>query len=431
VTALLFGTLPAMGAARRRELATTLRAKAGGRITGARWRGSLVVAQVAIAVGLVAAAALLQQSLDTVRQKDAGFAIDHVLVGNVTLAGTAYSNAGQVVTAERRLTADLSRLAGARAVAFAYDHPLEANWSGSFAVMGSADGGDGASQSAELRIVSPDYLDTMRVALLDGRALTERDDLGAAGAVLVNEAFARQLGGPVLNRTVRSDTAQLNWPDAGVPVTFTIVGIVEDERFKGLELPSAPAVYMSTRQFPQRQLTMLIRTESEPEALGQAARDVVRRVDPRLPVDRLSSLSSILAEQLVTRRATTHVIDGFALGSLSLAALGLYGLLALLVSARRRETGIRLALGSSPRLEAWRVARECVLSAAAGVTAGIGLALLAGRLVQSLLVGVSPRDPITLAAVCVTMLAVAAAAATLPAWRAARVDPATVLRGES
>src|SRR5829696_9070175 len=113
-----------------------------------------------------------------------------------------------------------------------------------------------------------------------------------------------------------------------------------------------------------------------------------------------SLVSSILADQLVTRRATTHVIDGFAAGSLSLAALGLYGLLALLVSARTRETGIRLALGSSPQLEAWRVARECVTSAGGGVACGIGLALLSGRLVQSLLVGVSPRDPVTLMAVC-------------------------------
>jgi ABC-type antimicrobial peptide transport system permease subunit len=121
------------------------------------------------------------------------------------------------------------------------------------------------------------------------------------------------------------------------------------------------------------------------------------------------------------------LFDGFAAGALALAGLGLYGLLALLVSARLRETGIRLALGSSPGQEGRRVMRECVVSTGAGVVIGIGLALMSGRLAQSLLVGVSPRDAATLSVVSVTMLAVAAIAATIPAWRAAGVE---VLRAE-
>ena len=176
---------------------------------------------------------------------------------------------------------------------------------------------------------------------------------------------------------------------------------------------------------------MLIRTEVEPASLAPAVRETVRRFDPQVPVGELSSLSSILADQLVTRRATAHVMDGFAAGALALAGLGLYGLLALLVSGRMRETGIRLALGSSPAVEARRVLRECLTQALAGVVCGVGLAVLAGRLVQSLLVGITSRDPLTLAIVSATMLAVAAAAASLPAWRAARVDPATVLRGDA
>ena len=284
---------------------------------------------------------------------------------------------------------------------------------------------------AELRIVSPGYFDAMDVAVIDGRALNERDDLNAGGAVVVNAAFARRVGGPVLDRTIRSTAGGANWTDSRIRSEFRIVGVVEDERFKGLELPSEPAIYMSTRQFPQRQVTLLIRTSVEAESLAPAARETIKRIDPQVPVGSFSTLASILAEQLVTRRATTHVIDGFAAGALGLAGLGVYGLLALLVSGRTRETGIRLALGSSPRLEAGRVARECIGSTAAGVVCGIGLALLSGRLVQSLLVGVSPRDPVTLGAVSVAMLIVAIAAASLPAWRASRVDPATVLRGEN
>jgi putative ABC transport system permease protein len=391
----------------------------------------LVVSQVAIAVALVLPAALLQQSLDAVRGQDAGFIIDRVLVGNLTLAGSAYATPEQIRTAERRLESALTRIPGARAVAFSYDHPLEANWTDSFTMPGSFGPADDVRGSAQLRIVSPGYFDTMGVAVIDGRALSERDDLGSGGAVVVNEAFARQIvEGAVLNRALRSSAPRFNWNDPRVPSEFRIVGIVEDERFKGLERASEPAVYMSTRQFPQQQLALLIRADIDPAALAASARATVRAFDPQVPVANLTPLSSILAEQLVTRRATTQVIDAFAACALALAGLGLYGLLALVVSARMRETGIRLALGSSPAIEARRVVRECLSSTVAGLAVGTGLALLSGRLVQSLLVGVSPRDGATLGAVSVTMLAVAAAAASLPAWRAARVDPASVLRAE-
>jgi ABC-type antimicrobial peptide transport system permease subunit len=142
----------------------------------------------------------------------------------------------------------------------------------------------------------------------------------------------------------------------------------------------------------------------------------------------MRTLASILAEQLVARRATTRVLGGFAGGALALAALGLYGLLALLVAAGVRDTGIRLALGSSPAQEARRVLRRSVVSTGSGVAVGIALALAAGRLLRSLLVGVSSDDLSTLVAVAAVMTAVALASAALPAWRAARVDPSAVLR---
>jgi putative ABC transport system permease protein len=391
----------------------------------------LVIAQVMLAVALVSPAMLLQQSLDSVRGRHAGFAIDRVLVGNVTFVTASVSgDPRRVITAERTLTSDLARLHGVRAVTFAYDHPLEATWIDAFTISGSGERQDDARQSAQLRIVSPNYFDAMDVAVIAGRPFNDRDDLDAPGAVVVNASLAREMAsGAALNRIVRSATPRLNWTGAPLPSEFRIVGVVEDERFKGLEEPSAPAIYMSTRQFPQSQLALLVRTEGESSALAPDVRGAIRRVDPLVPVDRLIPLSSILDEQLAARRATTHAIDGFAAAALGLAGLGLYGLLALLVSSRTREIAIRLALGSSPAVEAARVSRECLVSTAAGTIAGVWLALGFGRLVQSLLAGVSPRDPFTLAAVCGTMLLVAAAAAALPAWRAARVDPSTALRG--
>jgi predicted permease len=392
---------------------------------------ALVVVQIALAMALVAVAALLQQSLNTVRGQDAGFTIDRVLVAALSFGGPAYADPARVVSGQRRLESQLAGIPGAASVALSYDHPLEANWTDSFTMSGSAAARDDVQGSAELRIVSPGYFDTLGVSLIEGRTLTERDDLGGDGAVVVNAAFARRvLDGPVLDRVLRSSSPRGNWNDTRVPVEFRVVGIVEDERFKGLEQPSAPAVYMSARQFPQRQFTMLIRTNVSPETVAADVRAAVTAFDSGVPVSNPAALASILSDQLVARRATTHVIDGFAAAGLSLASLGLYGLLALLVASRTRETGIRLALGSSPALEARRVVGACLVSTAAGIACGAALALVAGGLVRGLLVGVSARDTSTLVMVSVTMVLVAIAAAMVPAWRAARVDPSSVLRAD-
>ena len=391
----------------------------------------LVIGQVAVSMAVAASAALLQQSLDTVRGRDAGFAIDNVLVANLTLAGAAYNaSPDRVVAAERRLAEQLTHLPGAHGVAFAYDNPLEAHWIDAFSISGSAAASDDTSGTAQLRIVSPSYFDTMGVRVVAGRPFVEQDALGSAGVALVNQAFAdRVVDGPVLNRTLRSGSARASTGDARVPDAFRIVGVVANERFRGLELPSEPAVYLSTRQFPQLQPVMLIRSAVDPRSLAAPARSLVRAFDPDIVTGAMTTVSDVLAEQLVTRRSTTHVIDGFAAASLALAALGLYGLLSLLASARVRETGIRLALGSSPAIEARRIVRECLAWTGIGIAGGVALAVPAGRLVQTLLVEVSPHDGRTLALTAAVIAAAALAAAVLPAWRAARVDPAVALRG--
>jgi hypothetical protein len=348
----------------------------------------------------------------------------------VTLAGPAYdADTPRLVATERAMGEALAGLPGVRGAAFAYDLPLEAHWLDSYGLSGSADGRDDSSHSAQLRIVGPGYFDAMDVALVNGRGFTENDTYASAGVAVVNEAFAaRLLDGPALDRTLTTGSTSKARPDVTLPRAFRIVGIVEDERFRGLEQPSEPAVYLSTRQFPQQGLVMLVHTATDPVSLAGPARQALRTIAPDAPVGTMTTLASILAEQLVTRRATTHAIGGLATGALTLAALGVYGLLALLVASGLRETGIRLALGSSPRQEAGRVIRTCLTSAATGVGAGIVLALMGGRLLSSLLVDVSPGDAATLLSVAAVMLAVATLAAALPAWRASRVDPSTALR---
>lgn len=388
----------------------------------------LVVSQISVAVALIAAAGLLSRSLQSVRSEDPGFDIENVLVATIGLPAASTPDARRIAAVERELLSRVSAVPGVRAAAVAYDHPLQANWSESPVVSGDTTTEESRRQ-VELRIVSPSYFDALGVDVLEGRRLLDEDDFHRPGAVVINQAFARELGGHVIGRRLQSGTPQLMYGQAA-PAEFEIVGVVRNERFRGLEIPAQPAFYLSTRQFPQTGVDLLVRTSGDPVERAADIRAAVARLDRAITFSQPTTLGRILADQLATRRVTTGVIGSFAGAALLLAALGLYGLLTILVATRTREIGVRLALGAPPRVVARGVLRESLQNAAAGVAIGCALALLAGRLIQGLLVGVSPSDPFTLGTVAITLMAVSAFAALAPALRAARVDPIQALRAE-
>ena len=393
----------------------------------------LVVAQVSVTIALVVSAALLVQSLWSVRAEDPGFRVDGVVAANIGLPA-GLNTPAKIVAFEDRVRQSFDGRPGIRAVAFAYDHPLEANWTDSFRLDAVAGSDAEIRGQAQLRIVSPGYFDALGVDVLSGRAFTNDQGPDRPGAAVVNEAFAAEQGGAVIGRRLRSAAPQGTWGPS-VPAEFEILGIVENERFRGLELPSEPAVYLSTRQFAQTAFTLLISTTStraRPGPLG-AVRDVrssVRAIEPGATVDSPVLLTDVLADQLAARRVTADVIGSFAGSALALAALGVYGVLSMLVASRTREIGVRLALGASPFRIAGGVVRESLSNTAPGLVAGVGLAIAAGRLLEGFLVGVTSGDPVTLALVSATMLGAAVLAALIPAVRAARVDPVAALRGE-
>ena len=388
----------------------------------------LVISQVSVAVALIAAAGLLSRSLQSVRSEDPGFDIENVLVAEMGLPTPSLLDGRRVAAAEQEMLSAVAAVPGVRAVAAAYDHPLEANWSEAPAVSGESTA-DESRRQAELRIVSPGYFDALGVDVLEGRTLVDEDGLGRPGATVVNEAFAQELGGRVIGRRLRSGTPQFLYGQVA-PADFEIVGVVRNERFRGLEAPAQPAFYLSTRQFPQTSFALLVRTDGDPLARAADIRAAIGAADRAITFTQPTTLNRILGDQLAARRVTTSVIGSFAGAALLLAALGLYGLLAILVATRTREIGVRLALGAPPRLVARGVLRESLQNAAAGVAIGCALALLAGRLIQGLLVGVSPSDPFTLGIVGATLMAVSGVAAIAPAIRAARVDPIHALRAE-
>jgi predicted permease len=389
---------------------------------------ALVVSQIAVTVALVAAAGLLGQSLYSVQRRHAGFALDRVFVADVGLPAPPRTPAPDVARAEQSLLDAIRRRPNVEAVAAAYDHPLEANWSESPTLIGDTTRPDERRQS-QLRIVSPGYFEALDVAIVEGRSFSDRDSTGAPGVAIINEAFARDIGGRVLGRRLRTGTPQFQFADS-VPNEFEIVGVVDNERFRGLEHPAEPAFYLSTRQFPQTGFSVIVRTKGDPIAIAPDVRAAIRETDSAITFDRATSLDSILADQLTTRRVTTDVIGGFALVALAVAALGVYGLLAVAVASRTREIGVRLAIGASPASVARQVVIDGVRNSLLGVAMGCVLAVATGRFVQSLLVDVSAFDPITLTVVATTLIAVSVAAALLPAARAARVDPIVALRAE-
>jgi hypothetical protein len=233
----------------------------------------------------------------------------------------------------------------------------------------------------------------------------------------------------VLGRRLRSETPRYTY-GAVAPNEFEIVGIVNNERVRGLERTVQPAFYLSTRQFPQTSFSVLVRTTADPRSVAGEVRAAIRTTDAATTFDRPTSLQALLAVQLGPRRMTTEVIGGFAIAALALAALGMYGLLAVLVVSRTREIGIRLALGASPAVVAKQVVTDSLRHAVAGIVIGCVLAMASGRLIQSLLVNVSSRDPATLVVVAGVLLLIAGCAAGIPARRAARVDPVEALRAE-
>jgi len=389
---------------------------------------ALVVTQLAITVALVAAAGLLAQSLQVVLRQDPGFALDRVLVADIGLPASPSPSAATIALAERQILESVASRPNVRAAAAAYDHPLEANWSEGLTILGDATADD-QRREVELRIVSPGYFEALDVDVLDGRTLTERDVLDAPGVAVVNESLAREIGGRVLGRRLRSGPPRFLYGPAAA-AEFEIVGIVRNERFRGLEQPTQPAYYLSTRQFPQTSFSLLVRTQGDPLAAAADVRSAVRAADAATTFTHPTSLERILAGQLAQRRVTTDVIGGFAAAALSLAALGMYGLVAMLAGGRTREIGVRLAIGATPASVARHVVGESLGNAVAGIAIGCLIALAAGTLIQSLLVDVSAHDPATLGLVAAVLLVVAVVAALVPAIRAARIDPVAALRAE-
>jgi putative ABC transport system permease protein len=427
-TTLLAGLAPALELSRA-DLAAL--AGAGGRAdtapTRRRVRRGLVVAETALALVLVIGAGLLLRTFVALRAVELGYDTADRLTLQTTLPAGDYPDAASVVGFYEQALARIEELSGVRSAAAARRLPLTStigDWS--ITVEGRP---DLASQNpnGDWQVVTPGYVETMNVALVDGRFLTDSDREDAAPVALVNETMAaRYWPNGAVGRRFHLGTLDQPW--------ITIVGVTRDVRHNAVIEEPRAEMYIPHAQFPlqtgyaPRGMTIVVWTAGDPTAMTAAVLEQIQAIDPALPVADVRTMDGISGNALAQQRFSAALLGLFAALALALAAIGLYGVVSYAVARRTHELGIRIALGATRAGVIRLVLRESAAMVAAGVALGLLGATALTRLLAGQLYAIAPLDPATFAAVPVALTLVALLASYLPARRAARVSPMEALR---
>jgi putative ABC transport system permease protein len=432
VTAIIFGVLPALQMSREMPIAS-LREGGRGMRGGLARRGlrqALVVSEVALAVILVVGASLLVKSFWKMQEVNPGFVPDRMLVVQIQLPQSRYAGYADADRV-RRFYSDLRERLTARpevqSVAVAMQHPLAPGWTSSFAIVGRPAPPHGEEPESSIRPVMPGYFRAVGAKLLRGREIQESDISGAPGVVVINEAFAK-LHFPNQDPIGQQIHREVWW--SGMPATYQVVGLVADERFQGPRAPADPATYFSFDQFTFNDNWVLIRTKGDAKSFIPTLRQTVWAMDRDLPLENVRTMDEILGDTIADSRFNTALLSMFAGVALLLAAIGIYGVLAYTVAQRTSEIGIRMALGAQRSSVLRLVVGNGLGLTMIGVAIGVVGAIIATRTLDSLVFGVSTKDPTVFALVALALTVVAATAAAVPALRASRVDPIVALRSD-
>ena len=427
VIGVAFGLIPALRASRtdpHDHLQRGSRRTSGSHL---RTRSVLVVAEVALALVLLAASGLLLRSLQRLLSVPPGFSSAELLTMQVQTSGRRYASDSTTYRFFAEALEAVQHVPGVRAAALTSQLPL----SGDAEVFGvhfesSPSQRPDDDRSAYRYAVSPGYIETMRIPLKRGRALTEQDRAGAPLVVLISESLAKRRfpGLDPIGQRLRIG------PMDSQP--FTVVGVVGDVKQLSLTVTQPDAVYTTASQwrFAANAMSLVVRAHTDAASLAPAIRAAVWSVDKDQPVVRVATMDELLAHSAAELRFALAMFEAFALAALVLAAAGIYGVLAGSVAERTREIGVRSALGASRQTIIAMVVRQGMTLTGAGVVLGLVGAAGASQALVAMLFGVSRLDPVTYVGVIVLLGAVAAVACSVPAWRAARVDPVRALRAE-
>jgi putative ABC transport system permease protein len=428
VTALLFGLAPAWRASRA-DVAHTLKSGGAGSVGRggagvASLRNLLVVAQSALALVLLVAAGLMLTSVRNLQATGLGFQPDGLILSWVSLPAARY-DAPHVLPFVTRLLDELRAQPGVQAAAFGTCAPVSGGCSNTPAIRPERPFVPGTAPQAGVLPVSPEYFQTLGIRLIKGRTFSDRDRDGQPRVAVINETAARRLwpGEDPIGKRVR--LAQIYDGDGA-----EVVGVVADVRYHPVEASMTPDVYISFLQAQLPNGFMFIRTRGDVAETTATIRSVLRRLDAELPVVNVKTMGNRFGEATWRTRLSADLLTLFAALALLLAAIGLYGVMAQGVEQRTREIGVRMALGAN-RANIFRlVISRALIIGTIGTALGVCVSMLSTPFLDTLLYQVNANDPLTIAVLAITLIAVTLLASYIPARRATRIDPLTSLRAE-
>jgi len=428
LTGVLFGLAPVWQATR---INVSDALKEGGRgAAGAakhRLRSALVVAEMALALLLLAGAGLLIKSFWQLRNVNPGFNPDNLLTMRIELPEARYREVPAQTQYRRALLDEVNSLPGAQA-ALVSELPMSGEWLTHDFMVEGQQLSVGEEPDVMTRSIEGDYFRVMQIPLLAGRYFAPQDNENAPLVGVINESLARRFfkeQNPLGKRVRWARDSEPNW--------ITVVGVVGDIKHNGLDEPEEPALYTPYSQSARpwkRWMNLVVHGRSEPAALAQEVKSRLWRVDARIPVTKVRSMEEVMGASVEARRFNMLLLGVLAAVAMSLAAVGIYGVMSYAVTQRTHEIGVRIALGAKPRDVIKMVVGRGMRLILIGATAGLALSVALTRLISTLLFGVSATDPLTFACVSLLLSGVALLACYVPARRAAKVDPIVALRCE-
>ncbi len=391
-----------------------------------RFRSGLVVAQITLGLVLLVGAELLMASFLHLVQRDPGFRADHLLTFGIGLPETQYNVARQIAFCDRLLE-HLRAIPGVQAAATGRPLPLEGHQMRVAFDIEERPAAAPDRPRSDTAIVTPGYFGAMGIPLLKGRDFSERDDAKAPPVLVVNEAFARKYfpGQQMVGKRIQ--------PGAHTgegPRMREIIGVVGNAKQAALGADSDPIYYFPYKQLPWGVGTIVLRTEVRPAEVESAARAALASLDRQAPMHQVRTGEELSAKAIALMQFLTMLMGSFAAVALLLTGAGLYGVLSYAVARRRGEIGVRIALGAGRKDVLGLVFRQAMQLVAAGLILGLAIAAAGGRLLETMLYGIRPADPVILVGACCVLVITGMAAAYVPAARAASVDPMQALRSE-
>jgi len=428
----LYGSKPDLYAAR-----TGAGLAVGSGLIRQRVRSLLVTVEIALSLVLLAGAGLMIKSFLRLQQVDPGFEPERVLTADVSLPRAKYSERQKIAAFHEQILERLSAMSGVEAAGLISSLPLSGtNADTAFLIAGMPVPEPRERPHTHYRTISPDYFRAMGVKLIEGRSFTDQDHAQAPRVAIINETMARRFwpGQSALGKRVALDLEAYKYfrdrpPELDLASGLReIVGIVHDVKHEGLEAGPQPEMYTPDRQGPEREMNLVIRASANPASIAAAMRSTVQSVDPDQPVVNTRLMSQVLADSVAKPRFNYLLLSAFAAIALILSATGVYGVMAYAVEQRRRELGIRLALGARPQDVLRLVIGQGMRSVLAGLVLGLAGAFALSRVLVSLLFEVRTTDPSTFIGVVALLVTIALLACYLPARRATKVDPVIALR---